>query len=169
MNNKQSGDYGETEIIKRIPCPSCGKKLMVLPPNYPLFDIQCVGCSFRAQVKTNKSKPKNQIFGAGWEILEKVLKSGFLMPPLFVYFEWEEQDCICHEIRFYPFIPRKNLKHYTLSPKAKRANYQMFNYINMNELPFFMLSSMYAKQNKIGEVGTIQAAISNNKFLQINN
>ena len=139
--NKESGDYGERIVARLVRCPSCGKSLMLLPPNYPLFDVQCSACNFRAQVKTNKTKPKNQIFGAGWVILEKVLKSGFLMPPLFVFFEWKENDGYKHyQIRFYPFVPRRNLRPYTLSAKAKRANYKMFNYIGMNELPYFLLS-----------------------------
>ena len=50
--NKIAGDFGEQEIVDKMPCPNCGKTLMLLPKNYPLFDLQCTGCSFRAQVKT---------------------------------------------------------------------------------------------------------------------
>jgi hypothetical protein len=114
---------------------------MLLPKNYPLYDVQCTGCSFRAQVKTNQSKPKAVVFGAGWEIMEKVLKSGFLTPPLFLNFKWEEKGIKKQEIRFYPFVPKINLKKYTLSPTARRANYKMFNYINMDKLPSFLLYS----------------------------
>ena len=138
-NNKQAGDTGEAEVIKLVPCPNCGKKLMALPPNYPLYDVQCTGCSFRAQVKTNQSKPKDVIFGAGWEIMDKVLKSGFLTPSLFVNFKWQEKDGHHQEIRFYPFVPRNSLKKYTLSPKARRANYKMFHYSGLSKLPHFMM------------------------------
>lgn len=140
-NNKFNGDAGEVEIVNLIPCPNCNKKLMLLPKNYPLYDVQCTGCSFRAQVKTNQSKPKAVVFGAGWEIMEKVLKSGFLTPPLFLNFKWEEKGIKKQEIRFYPFVPKINLKKYTLSPNARRANYKMFNYINMDKLPSFLLYS----------------------------
>jgi len=75
--SKDSGDVGEREVVNLVPCPNCKKKLMQLPPSYPLYDLQCTGCSFRVQVKTNNSKPKKEIFGAGWEVVEKVLKSGF--------------------------------------------------------------------------------------------
>lgn len=125
-NYRSSGDAGELEIIKRVGCPNCGKSLMKLPPNYPLYDLQCTGCAFRAQVKTSQSKPKQQIFGAGWEIIEKVLKSGFMVPPLFVNFVWKEKRKTRREIRFYPFIPKANLKKYKLSAQARRANYWMF-------------------------------------------
>jgi hypothetical protein len=137
--NKQFGDAGEREVVDLIPCPNCGKELMILPPNYPLFDVQCSGCSFRAQIKTNQSKPKKEIFGAGWEIMDKVLKSGFITPPLIANFKWTDNELQKHEIRFYPFIPKKNLKHRTLSPTARRANYKMFNYIGLDKLPYFIL------------------------------
>ncbi len=137
VSNKQAGTEGETEVIKLVPCPNCGKKLMALPSNYPLYDVQCTGCSFRAQVKTNQSKPKDVIFGAGWEIMDKVLKSGFLTPSLFVNFKWEEKNGYHQEIRFYPFVPKKNLRKYQLSPKARRANYWMFTYVGLDKLPYF--------------------------------
>lgn len=137
--NKQSGDAGEQEIVDLIPCPNCKKKLMLLPKNYPLYDVQCVGCNFRAQVKTNQSKPKKEIFGAGWDIIEKVLKSGFLVPSLITNFKWKEGRKKHQEIRFYPFIPKLNLKMHQLSPTARRANYKMFNYIGIDELPYFIM------------------------------
>lgn len=137
--NKQFGDEGEKEVVDRVPCPNCAKELMVLPPNYPLFDIQCSGCSFRAQVKTNKSKPKAVIFGAGWEIMDKVLKSGFITPPLITNFKWTEKGENKQEICFYPFVPKKNLHKYKLSSTARRANYWMFRYTGLDKLPHFTL------------------------------
>jgi DNA-directed RNA polymerase subunit RPC12/RpoP len=137
--NKQFGDEGERDVVDKIPCPNCGKELMLLPPNYPMNDVQCSGCSFRAQIKTNRSKPKKEIFGAGWDVTEKVLKSGYMMPPLIANFKWTESGVDKQEIRFYPFIPKKNLKKRTLSETARRANYKMFNYIGLDELPFFTL------------------------------
>lgn len=138
-SNKQWGDVGEREVIKFVSCPNCKKTLMLLPKGYPLFDVQCSGCSFRAQVKTNRSKPKAEIFGAGWQIMDKVLKSGFTSPPLLVNFKWEDKVSKHQEIRFYPFVPKSHLKKYRLPPTAKRANYWMFNYIGLDRLPFFIL------------------------------
>jgi DNA-directed RNA polymerase subunit RPC12/RpoP len=140
-NNKKSGDDGELDVVEKMPCPNCGKKLMILPPNYPLYDVQCEGCNFRAQVKTNRSKPKKEIFGAGWDIMEKVLKSGFIAPPLITNFVWSEKGNEHREIRFYPFIPKRNLKMHKLSPTARRANYKMFNYVGIDELPYFVILS----------------------------
>lgn len=139
MKNKQSGDQGEKEIVNLCPCPNCGKKLMALPKNYPLYDTQCEGCNFRAQVKTSQSKPRAVIFGAGWDIMEKVLKSGFITPPIFVNFKWTENKKQKQEIRFYPFVPKINLKKYQLSSTARRANYKMFNYVGLDKLPYFVV------------------------------
>lgn len=138
-SNKEWGDKGEKEVVDFIRCPNCGKKLMLLPPNYPLYDIQCTGCSFRAQIKTNRSKPKKEIFGAGWQIMDKVLKSGFLVPSLIVNFKWKQEEEKKQEIRFYPFVPKENLKKYQLPHTAKRANYWMFNYTGLDKLPYFIL------------------------------
>lgn len=134
---RESGNSGEQEIVNLIPCPNCGKSLMKLPPNYPLYDVQCTGCSFRAQVKTNQSKPKSVVFGAGWQIMNKVLKSGYMTPPLFLNFKWIEKGVSKQEVRFYPFVPKKNLFNYRLSEKARRANYEMFTYTGMDKLPHF--------------------------------
>ena len=138
-NNIRAGEIGEEEVVELVPCPNCGKELMKLPNNYPLYDIQCTGCSFRAQVKTNKSKPKDVIFGAGWEIMNKVLKAGFAIPPLIANFKWKDHGETRQQIIFYPFIPKKNLKKRQLPPTARRANYKMFNYTGLDTLPKFIV------------------------------
>ncbi len=135
--NKDLGSRGEREVIDLIPCPNCKKKLMLLPENYPLVDVQCTACNFRAQVKTINGKPKDTSLGAGWEIMNKVLKSGYIVPPTFFNFKWNNGKN--QEILFYPFIPRLNLQSYQLSEKARRANYKMFQYRGLNKLPHFTL------------------------------
>jgi len=140
-SNKKTGDIGEGEVVKFIPCPNCGKRLMRLPEGYPLYDVQCTGCVFRAQVKTNNTKPKGVVFGAGWQIMDKVLKSGFISPPLFLNFKWVEEGRARQEIHFYPFIPKRCLRKYKLSPTARRANYLMFRYEGLNKIPHFILYS----------------------------
>lgn len=129
------GDAGELEVIKKVKCPNCKKTLMLLPHGYPLVDVQCTACFFRAQIKTQPSRPSNSINGAGWDIMEKNLKSGHQIPPLIVNFKWKTGQ----EIRFYPFIPKQNLKKRILSHTARRADYRMFNYTEMKNLPHFVL------------------------------
>ena len=137
--NKQFGDAGEKEVVEFVRCPNCNRELMLLPPGYPMCDVQCSGCIFRAQIKTSRSKPKSTILGAGWDITEKVLKSGYIMPPLIANFRWNDKNGDHQEIRFYPFIPKKNLKMRQLSPNAQRSNYKMFNYTGLDILPYFNL------------------------------
>ena len=60
-----------------------------------------------------------------------------MIPPLFTNFKWEEKGVSKQEIRFYPFVPKVNLRKYQLSSTARRANYRMFHYNNMDKLPFF--------------------------------
>ncbi len=138
VNNKILGDEGEIEVTKLVRCPNCIKDLMLLPNGYPLYDIQCTACNFRAQIKTNNTKPHEIIRGAGWDIMEKVLRSGFLVPPLIVNFTWKEKGYEKQEIRFYPFIKKKNLKKYTANIKSRGRLYKMFNY-DLKGLVFFVL------------------------------
>ena len=138
-SNKEAGNLGELEVVELVVCPNCGKSLMLLPPNYPLYDVQCTGCSFRAQVKTNLSKPKAEIFGAGWDIIDKVIKSGFMVPPLITNFKWQENGVLRQEIRFYPFIPKANLKKRFTTIKKSGRELWMFNYTKIDSLPYFVV------------------------------
>jgi hypothetical protein len=129
-----TGKKGEKEVVKRVPCPNCGAKLRLLPRNYPLADVVCTACAFRAQVKTNNCKPKNEIFGAGWNILNCVLRSGYLPPPLIVNFRWEKKRLIL----FFPFVPKSHIR----KTKVKQADgkvLKMFNYIGLDKLPRIQL------------------------------
>jgi transcription elongation factor Elf1 len=132
------GKRDEKKIVNRVACPNCNKELLLLPPGYPPYDIQCSGCSFRAQVKTNQCKPKNEVFGAGWDIIGKVLKSGFIVPPLFVSFKWRVANEENQAISFFPFVPKTHLKKYELSQGAQNAGSKRFNYVGLLELPHFI-------------------------------
>jgi hypothetical protein len=151
--NKFTGDAGEKDVVDKVKCPNCISRLVLLPPNFPLFDVQCTRCLFRAQVKTISGKPRASILGAGYDIYEKVLKAGHLSPPLIVNFIWEDNKRKHQEIRFYPFIAKGNIQKYTLSASAKRANYRMFRYIKLDSAPhqrLFLLDNIKeAKQTLI--------------------
>lgn len=136
--NVVTGDLGEREIINRIACPNCHRKLMLLPKNYPLFDIQCTACYFRAQVKSANSKPRNIVRGAGWDIMNKVLKSGSLVPPLITNNKWVAKGRHKQEIRFYPFIGKDKLVSYQADIKSQKRQYKMFNY-HLNGAQYYKL------------------------------
>lgn len=137
--NQAAGDKGEKDVVRLVPCPNCGKKLMQLPKNYPMYDVQCTGCTFRAQVKTNNSKPKDEIFGAGWDIMAKTLKAGFMAPALLTNFAWVEGGRRHCEIRFYPFIPKDNLRKRATFIKKQERKLNMFNYVGIEKLPHFVV------------------------------
>ncbi len=138
---KKNGYWAEYDVLDLIPCPNCGRKLKLLPQNNPLFDVQCCTCYFRAQVKgaSNLKPHQNEIFGATWEIMNKVLKAGNSVPPLLVNYKWLQNGQQHQTISFYPFIPKANLRRYTISPGAQSAGSKRFNYIGMKELPHFEL------------------------------
>lgn len=135
---KIAGDTGEKEVVDLVKCPNCSRKLMLLPTSFPLNDVQCTGCHFRAQIKSVRSKPKDVIRGAGWDIMAKVLKAGFLVPPLIVNFAWEERTVLHREVRFYPFVKKTNLSKYIANIHGGKRRYRMFNY-SLKGLPFLVL------------------------------
>ena len=55
---KMTGDQGEVDVVEKIVCPNCGKKMSQLPNSFPLYDLQCTACNFRAQVKSSNSSNK---------------------------------------------------------------------------------------------------------------
>lgn len=138
FTNQMVGDIGEKDVVAKIKCPNCANNLMLLPPNYPLCDIQCSGCLFRAQVKTNRCKPQTKIRGAGWDILDKTLRSGYLMPPLITNYVWKEGNEEKQEIRLYPFITKTSLIVRTANIKSHHRKHKMFDY-NLKHLPFIQL------------------------------
>jgi hypothetical protein len=91
---------------------------------------------FRAQVKTNRCRPKDQIFGAGWEILDRTLKTGQLIPPLLVNYEWSDRaGKNWHEVYFFPFLTKDNLRQHKRSLGGQRPGYKQFNYVGLLKAP----------------------------------
>src|SRR3972149_10176766 len=133
--NHITGSEGEKEVVDKVKCPNCKGELMLMPSSQPLFDVFCKRCSFKAQVKTSTSKPSGKILGATGDVMSYYMKSGQLIPPLIVNYKWRGGQ----EIRFYPFIPRENLKFRQLSPTAIRANLKMFDYIKLDTLAHIIL------------------------------
>jgi hypothetical protein len=148
--SQKVGDKGAKDVVNTVKCPNCDHKMIELPKNYPLYDIQCKACYFRAQVKTSSSGPnaKGQFNktpqGAGWGILEKVLKAGYQFPPLIVINKWTDKETKKNmkRILFYPFIPRagnKYVRTYKTSEFHRQPNYPMFSYRNLGGLPSIQL------------------------------
>jgi hypothetical protein len=137
-----SGKAGELAVVDVVACPNCRSRLMQLPPGFPLFDVQCTRCMFRAQVKTVRSgPPKDQIFGAGWDVLEKTLKTGQLIPPLLLNFQWADGATRTRrqEVYFFPFLTKDNVRRRQRSEGGQRPGYREFNYVGLLTLPHMRL------------------------------
>jgi hypothetical protein len=137
---QEYGDAGEKEVASLVPCPNCHKPLMTMPKNYPLIDVQCTACIFRAQVKSSSSSPLKAevVRGSGWDIMDKTIKSGYLIPPVIVNFKWTENTQFHQEIRFYPFLNRQNLVQRLADIKSANRKYKMFDY-SIKDLPYITL------------------------------
>jgi hypothetical protein len=142
LTKKQIGDRGEDEIVELIPCPNCTSRLMKLPQSYPLYDLLCSSCTFRVQVKTSSSNPTNTfvIRSGGWKILEHWLKAGQPMPQLIVNFHWVDKKTQeeKREVRFYPFIWRKNVKPRIANIKSQNRKHEMYDF-NLRGLVYYIL------------------------------
>ncbi len=136
-NLGKAGKAGEEAVVEVVRCPNCQSKLMLLPPGFPLFDVQCTRCMFRAQIKTVRAAPpKDQIFGAGWDVLEKTLKSGQLIPPLLLNFQWVDgaTNEPRHEVYFFPFLTKDNVRR-RQRKSGQRSGYKEFNYVGLINVP----------------------------------
>lgn len=145
ISRKTIGDAGERYVQENVPCPNCGKALQGLPESYPLYDVQCTSCLFRAQVKAPGRRPASRIRGAGWSILSGALRTGATVPPLIAAYSWVEAGEPRSEVRFYPFIPKDRLRPRALSkrPDHPRASYKMFDYERLHDLPHFTLEGSH--------------------------
>lgn len=139
MNKKEAGNIGAQEVISLVSCPHCGSQLMSLPQNFPLYNVYCAGCIFRAQIKTSNRRPSSGAEGAGWKILDGSLRAGQTVPPLITNHKWPDKSGAHQAIHFYPFLTRKNLKMRTANIKSKNRVHAMFDYINLDKAPRVLL------------------------------
>jgi hypothetical protein len=71
--------------------------------------------------------------------MSKVLKAGFLAPPLIVSFNWKEKKRTQSEMLFFPFVTKRFMDKYVLGENHRQEGYKMFNYARLNSLPHFRL------------------------------
>lgn len=123
-----------------VSCPSCGKPLRQLPPGYPLFDVHCVACLFRAQVKRVQEGPRSRLRGASWSVVSLYLRTGQLLPSMLVCFDWPSGKARPGTVYFFPFVPARNVKRRLLTRQHKTdPGRAMAEYVGMLELPHQIL------------------------------
>jgi len=104
---------------------------MPLPPQFPIYDVQCTRCLFRAQVKTVGEKPRGVLFGAAFEIVERNKRTGQLPAPLIANFRWRSDGRWKQEIYFFPFLTQANVRSRRRSKDGARTGYREFNYVGL--------------------------------------
>jgi hypothetical protein len=135
LNRATEGRQAEQFVVENVRCPSCDKALRELPRGYPLYDVECVRCLFRAQVKRVKAAPRDRIRGGSYDIPRHHLKTGHLLPPMFVCFGWETGADAPQEVWFFPLVPARNLTMRVLSERHATPGRSMAEYIGMRALP----------------------------------
>jgi hypothetical protein len=134
------GDEAERFVAASVHCPSCAGRLRQLPAGYPLFDVQCASCLFRAQTKRVKERPRSRLRGGSWSVVNLYLRTGQLLPPMFVCFDWPDTRRKPGFVYFFPFVPATNVKRRVLSQRHKTdAGRAMAEYVDMLALPHRIL------------------------------
>lgn len=142
-DRRANGAQGEIDVIKRVLCPNCESRLVQLPPSFPIFDVQCSRCLFRAQVKSAKTAPKGEVFGGGWDIIAHHKRAGGLAPPLIASFSWSSKGHPQRAIFFFPFLRPHNMRSRVRSLGGAHPGYREFNYVGLfdQEVPRVLLYS----------------------------
>jgi hypothetical protein len=70
-------------------------------------------------------------------VLEKTLKTGQLIPPLLLNFQWTDGATseLRHEVYFFPFLTKDNVRRRQRSASGQRPGYKEFNYVGLLNVP----------------------------------
>ncbi|WP_114185706.1 DpnI domain-containing protein [Microvirga aerophila] len=153
--HQQLGDRGEALVAERCECPRCkrARTLRRLPRNTKCIDIVCSFCGYTAQIKTKKVKGSldvvpRSIPGASWKSQLELIEDGIYVPVFIVlekklkldkklaYISDKIFKLVADNIYQYAiYYLSEDLQHpemfkvrKPLSPTARRAGWQGFNY-----------------------------------------
>lgn len=135
MSRRDLGLEAEVFVVRRIMCPNCTGSLERLDGDYPLLDVRCTRCLLRAQVKRVKAKPRKLIRGASWGPVDVYLRTGLLLPPMFVCFDWPEGQRQPGVVHFYPLVPKQCVKRRRLSQNHKTDAGRLMAEYDLGSLP----------------------------------
>jgi hypothetical protein len=70
-------------------------------------------------------------------VLDKTLKSGHLIPPLLLNFQWVDATTSKdrQEVYFFPFLTKNNVRRRQRSMSGQRPGYKEFNYVGLVNAP----------------------------------
>lgn len=139
MSRNDLGLEAERFVARRIPCPNCAGPLERLDSGYPLLDVRCTRCLLRAQVKRVKAKPRSLIRGASWGPVGVYLRTGLLLPPMFVCFDWPEGQPHPGVVHFYPLVPERSVRRRRLSQNHKTGAGRLMAEYDLGDLPLLVV------------------------------
>jgi hypothetical protein len=90
-------------------------------------------------VKRVLAPPRDRIRGASWNVLSHHLKTGHLLPPLFVCFGWPSGAPEPQTVWFFPLVPATNLQVRVLSERHQTPGRKMAEYVGMRSVPQFVV------------------------------
>jgi type II restriction enzyme len=131
---QNTGDAGERLVAQKCACPRCkrSRTFRQLPTNFKCADLICDFCGFLAQVKActvdNPASPPDSILGAAWAPQKERMDAAIYFPLYVVTFAKQGRAKAIYYLSAdlqepSIFEPRK-----ALSPTARRAGWQGFNY-----------------------------------------
>jgi len=136
ISNTVTGRRAEEFVVAHVHCPYCGRALASLPTATPVYDVTCIRCEFRAQVKSVETPPRSRIRGASARPLAGLRLAGKLSPPIIVFWGWNGIERTASSVSLFPLVPWAHIKERVLSPKHKaEAGHLMVDYHNLAELP----------------------------------
>lgn len=136
ISNTESGRRAEEFVVAHAHCPYCGRALASLPTATPVYDVACVRCEFRAQVKSVETAPRSRIRGASARPLAGLRLAGKLSPPIIVVWGWNGIERTAASISLFPLVPWAHIKERVLPPKHKtEAGRLMVDYHDLGKLP----------------------------------
>lgn len=136
ISNTESGKRAEEFVVDHACCPYCNKSLVRLPPATPVYDVACVRCEFRAQVKSVETPPRSRIRGASARPLAGLRLAGKLSPPIIVVWKWNGVERSASAISLFPLVPWAHIKERVLPPAHKtEAGRLMVDYHDLASLP----------------------------------
>ena len=134
MPRQELGLFGETLVAKVCPCPKCKRTrtLVRLPPNFKCADLICDFCGFLAQVKaatsTNPAVLPSKVMGAAWGPQLSRMEAGIYFPLYLVLVAPLRASYAIYYLSADLQPPELFEPRNPLSPEARRAGWQGFNY-----------------------------------------
>ena len=139
-NRTASGEEGELWVRQHVRCPNCAKGWFErYPSGYPLYDVYCLRCQFRAQVRKHYlPASRSRHVGASWEKIGASLTVGEPLPPIIYCHGWPSGAADPEEVFLYPFVPYSVVKARAIKTGPQTGR-NMTDYVGLRDVPRMLL------------------------------